>query len=138
MTAEQMAEELRLRPHNILCAWFISVESPERGEAFDALGHKIREAMEAGSDALVIEIVPGFDDLCRVCPLYRDGRCESPQGDETEGQKWDALIMRGLGLSYGDRLSAKRFSAVIREKAPLPVCRTRCQYRQTCHVFSVH
>ncbi|MCX5999205.1 MAG: DUF1284 domain-containing protein, partial [Chloroflexi bacterium] len=92
----------------------------------------------AGSDALVIEIVPGFDDLCLVCPLYRDGRCESPQGDETEGQKWDALIMRGLGLSYGDRLSAKRFSAVIREKAPLPVCRTRCRYRQTCHVFSMH
>ena len=135
MAAKQSATELRLRPHHIFCQRFSPWNLPERGEAFNRLEQQIRGTLRSGTE-VVIEVVEGIDVLCSVCPLCGDGRCQSPEGDETEVRKWDAIVLRGLGTSYGDRLSAKEFSKLILQRAPLAFCQTKCKLRGECSAVS--
>ncbi|MCX5999032.1 MAG: DUF1284 domain-containing protein [Chloroflexi bacterium] len=136
MTAEQNPRRLRLRPHSILCAQFLELETPDQGEALRTLAHQIREQLRSGTDTL-IEVVEDIDDMCQACSLFKDGRCQNPQGNENESRKWDFAVLRDLGMSYGDKLTAGAFWTLIHEKAPLPLCRTRCQFRSHCKVFSL-
>jgi len=96
---------------------------------------QIREVLKSGAET-IIEVVEGIDALCSVCPLCGDGRCQSPEGDETEVRKWDAIVLRGLGTAYGDRLSAREFSKLILERAPLAFCQTKCKLRAKCSAVS--
>ena len=134
MTASQRPEELRLRPHHIMCEPFLVLETFNRGEAFDALANHVRGALESESDTL-IEVIEGPDDLCQKCPLCQDGRCQSPDGDETAVRKWDAIVLKGLEISYGDKLTAKHLLGLIRQKAPLRLCLTKCQWKNACRVM---
>jgi hypothetical protein len=127
--------ELRLRPHHIFCLRFSSWSLPERGDAFNIQEQQIRQTLKSDVET-IIEVVEGIDGLCSVCPLCRDGRCQSAEGDETEVRKWDAIILKEIGMCYGDRLSAGEFSKLILGKAPLRFCETRCRLRGTCDVLS--
>jgi hypothetical protein len=118
-----------------MCEPFMVLETFERGEAFNTLATRIKEALESQADTL-IEVIEGVDDLCQTCPLCRDARCQSPDGDETAVRKWDAIVLRGLEISYGDRLSAGRLMHLIRQKTPLPLCLTKCRWRDNCRVLS--
>ena len=133
MTASQEPAELRLRPHHIMCEPFLVLETFDRGEAFNALATRIQESLESQTDTL-IEVIEGVDDLCQTCPLCRDGRCQSPDGDETAVRKWDAIVLRGMAISYGDRLTARHLSTLIQQKAPLPLCLTKCRWKNACRV----
>ena len=135
MTASQEPAELRLRPHHIMCEPFLALETFDRGEAFNALATRIKEALESQADTL-IEIIQGTDDLCQTCPLCRDARCQSPDGDETSVRKWDAIVLRGLAVSYGDRLTAAHLMTLIKQKVPLPLCLTKCRWKDACRVMS--
>ncbi|MDM8000383.1 MAG: DUF1284 domain-containing protein [Dehalococcoidia bacterium] len=134
MTASQRPVELRLRPHHIMCEPFMVLETFDRGEAFNALAARIKEALESESDTL-IEVIEGTDELCQTCPLCRDGRCQSPEGDETAVRKWDAIVLQGLGISYGDRLSAGDLMRLIKRKLPLKLCLTKCRWKNACRVM---
>jgi len=134
VTASQGLVELRLRPHHIMCEPFMVLETFDRGEAFNTLATRIKEALESQADTL-IEVHEGTDDLCQFCPLCRDARCQSPDGDETAVRKWDAIVLRGLEISYGDRLTASHFMALIKQKLPLPLCLTKCRWKSVCHVM---
>ena len=133
MTAERMSIT-RLRPHHIYCEQFMGVDFPERGEEFVQAEDRIKEIMKAGTDT-VIEVTEGVDDLCKFCPLCEDDQCQSPQGNEDEVRKWDAKIVKGLGISYGERKTAQKFRILITQNAPLEFCKTRCPWRATCLVF---
>lgn len=135
MGMEHSLEELRLRPHHIFCQHFSAWDVPDRGEAYNSLEQRIREALRSATGTM-IEVVEGVDDLCRWCPLCQDGRCCSPEGDETSVRKWDAIILSGLGVSYGDRMAAGVFSRLILEKAPLAFCQNRCSLRAGCSANS--
>ena len=134
MTSSQHPAELRLRPHHIMCEPFMVLETFDRGEAFNALATRIKEALVSQADTL-IEVIEGTDDLCQTCPLCRDARCQSPDGDETAVRKWDAIVLRGLEISYGDRLTAGHLMALIRQKVPIPLCLTKCRWKNTCRVM---
>jgi len=41
-----------------------------------------------------------------------------------------------MEVSYGDRLTARHLSALIREKVPLPLCLTKCRWKNACRVQS--
>ena len=110
------------------------LETFDRGEAFNALATQIKEALESQADTL-IEVIEGPDDLCQECPLCRDARCQSPDGDETSVRKWDAIVLKGLAISYGDRLTAGHLMALIKQKVPLPLCLTKCRWKNACHVM---
>jgi hypothetical protein len=134
VTASQGPVKLRLRPHHIMCEPFMVLETFDRGEAFNNLATRIKEALESQADTL-IEVIEGTDDLCQTCPLCQDARCQSPDGGETAVRKWDAIVLRGLEISYGDRLTAKHLFALIKQKVPLPLCLTKCRWKNACRVM---
>ena len=137
MTSNQHPAELRLRPHHIMCEPFLVLETFNRGEAFNILANRIKESLESQADTL-IEVIEGVDDLCQACPLCRDARCQSPDGDENAVRKWDAIVLKGMAISYGDRLTARHLLALIKQKAPLPLCLTKCRWRNNCRMMSSH
>ena len=134
MTGDHRAEVSRWRPHHIYCEQFLTGNFPDRGEMFDQIGDKIRETMRSGTDT-IIEVLEGVDELCQTCPLCQDNRCKSPNGDEDAVRKWDAIVLKGLGISYGEKRTAQEFRTLIEKKAPLEFCQTRCRWRGTCSVF---
>lgn len=136
MTYNQDPERLRLRPHHILCESFSPWSITGRGETFNEVERRIRDTLTSGTGS-VIEVVEGVDDLCEVCPLCRGGRCQSSLGNEVEVRKWDANVLKGLGISYGDRMTAETFRQLIGERTPLPFCQTKCRLREGCNVFRI-
>lgn len=125
---------MKLRPHHIMCISFFVMEPPGRGGAFEDLCRRIRAVMSRGEDTS-IEVAEGVDDLCDFCPHLGQGRCESPFGDEAKVRRWDARLIEGLGLRYGESFSAADLKALIDEKSPLAFCRNRCPWRSVCSVF---
>lgn len=134
MTDDNRAEVSRWRPHHIYCEPFLTGNFPDRGERFDQIGEKIRETMRSGTDT-IIEVLEGVDELCQTCPLCQDNRCQSSNGDEDAVRKWDAILLKGLGISYGEKRTAQEFRALIKQKAPLDFCQTRCRWKDACTVF---
>ena len=129
-----VVEKARIRPHHIFCEIFLKVEVPGRGEEFERVSQKVRETIERQDDVLV-EVIEGIDEICRVCPDCRDERCQNPKGDEEAVRKWDGIILKGLGINYGEARTSKEWRVLIHERAPLNFCKTRCPYRSRCTVF---
>ena len=127
---------IRLRPHHAFCEAFSPWSIPERGEAFNSLEQQIRQELKSGSDTL-IEVISGVDDLCQKCQFCQDGRCQSPEGDEDKVRRWDDIVLKGMEISYGARLTARELSRLTGQKAPLTFCRTRCKMRNGCSSLSV-
>jgi hypothetical protein len=134
MTLDEQGEIARWRPHHIFCERFLGFELPDRGEEFVRVSHMLRQMMESDSDA-VIEVIRGIDNLCLACPDCRNDRCENPYGNEDDVRKWDAIILKGLGMSYGEKRTTQELRALIAHKAPLDFCRARCPWREICNVF---
>ncbi len=133
MTTGREPSDLRLRPHHIMCEPFLVLENFDRGQAFNALADLIKKSLVTESD-MVIEVIEGPDDLCRECPLCKDNRCQSPDGDETAVRKWDAIVLRGLEVTYGDRLTGAQLMGRIKRKVPMSLCLTKCRWKNSCSV----
>ena len=125
----------KLRPHHIFCKTFLILDFPKRGEEFKKVSLAIKELIESNSDAM-IEIIQGVDELCKWCPDCREDRCESPNGNEDKVRKWDAIILKGLGISYGEKRTIQELREIIGRKAPLDFCRTRCPWKAICTIFN--
>lgn len=126
-----MTEELKLRPHHIYCVRNTALSFPGRGEAFTRVEDMVRDILTSGGD-FTLEVVEGPDMICRVCPEFRRDGCQSLAGDEVQVRKWDAIIIRGLGIAYGQNLTRSELNKLVSEKAPLKFCLTRCGYRTKC------
>jgi hypothetical protein len=126
----------KLRPHHIFCNTFLVYDFQERGEEFKRVSLAVKELIESNSDTM-IEIIQGVDGLCRSCPDFRGDRCEHPNGNEVEVRKFDAIILKGLGISYGRKSTIQELRDIIGRKAPLDFCRTRCPWKATCMVFNL-
>ncbi len=123
----------QFRPHHIFCQRFLTLRFPERGEEY--AGVKRRALDIIGShDETLIEVIEGVDQICRVCLNRKADRCESPKGNEEAVRKWDAIILKGLGITYGETRTAKQWRTLIDAKAPLDLCTSRCAYRSTCTI----
>lgn len=128
-------EKMKLRPHHLFCERFLKVELPDRGPEFEQAQQKIKDLIETG-DNVPVEIVVGPDLLCRACPELQDDRCRNPFGDEDAVRKWDEIIIKGLGVSYGEIRASGDWRGLIDQKAPLDFCRNRCQWKTICRVFN--
>ena len=124
----------KLRPHHIFCKQFLNIDFSERGGEFKQVSLSIKELIASNSDNM-IEIIQGVDLLCRSCPDCRGDRCESPHGNEEKVRKWDAIILKGLGISYGEKRTIQELREIIGRKAPLDFCRTRCPWKAICTIF---
>jgi len=80
-----------------------------------------------------IIVVEGVDELCRACPLCIDERCSSPRGSEDKVRKWDAILLKELGLPFGSCLTSTEWQALLEQKTPFKICQ-KCQWKQVCSV----
>ncbi len=126
-----MAE--RYRPHHIFCQRFLNLRFPERGEEFAAAKRKAIEVIGSHEETLV-EAGEGVDQICLVCQNRQGDRCESPAGSEEAVRKWDAIILKGLGIGYGETRTAKQWRTLIDAYAPLDLCTSRCPHRSKCTI----
>jgi len=134
MTSGKNLEILRLRPHHIFCDRFLPLDNLIRGKEFACAVNKIKELTQSESD-LIITVIEGPDQLCNSCPDYNNNRCENPIGNEESVRKWDSKILKGLDISFGEEITVRALIALIREKAPLEFCQTRCPWKTLCGVF---
>ena len=125
----------RWRPHHIFCVRFLPGKESGRGEAFDRQSAHIRETMRSGNDT-VVHVTKGVDDLCTFCPDCKNDRCENSYGDEDQVLRWDANILKGLDISYGQEMTIQELRTVIENRAPLDFCSQRCPWRSLCLIFS--
>jgi hypothetical protein len=129
-------EKAKLRPHHIFCERFLKVQPSDRGVEFEQVEQGIKDLAQTDDEALV-EVIEGIDELCRVCPECRDDRCQSAQGNEEAVRKWDGIVLKGLGVSYGETRTSRQWRMLIEEKAPLDFCQTRCPWKSICGVFQL-
>jgi len=125
---------MRLRPHHLMCVRFFVLDPPGRGTEFEQRSRSIRSMMNSAEES-VIEITRGVDDLCAVCPSLGDGGCNNPFGDEGKVGRWDARVMEGLGIAYGETRTAGELRRLIDSKRPLTFCQERCPWKTVCAVF---
>ena len=123
---------LKLRAHHICCMRFWNVISQERGRVFFEVEKEILDKLLSQPESRVM-VVEGVDALCEVCPLCRDGRCISPYGDEDKVRKWDVLLLKELGISFGSCLTSGEWWNLIEQKIPYKVCH-KCQWKEMCGV----
>lgn len=123
---------LSLRPHHIYCLRFLKIECPKRGSEFQEVEDRIKQVLTSGSD-LKVEAIDGVDEVCWVCSNCVEDRCMSSNGDEAAVRKWDAIILKELGLSQRSALTVREWQDLIAEKSPLPLCQ-RCQWKEYCQV----
>ena len=122
--------DMRWRAHHICCVPLWGVGFQDRGEDFIGIEDRIKQTMRVDSD-LSVEVIWGIDELCQVCPLCRDGCCQSPKGDEEKVRKWDKIILQELGVPAGTILSVMEWRQLIKQKLPLSLCQ-RCQWKSLC------
>ena len=126
--------EYHLRPHHILCERYGTFDTLARGPAFSSIQQHIEEVLNKDDDAVIV-VTEGPDEICSRCPECKNNRCESPDGNEEQVSKWDHIVMKGLGLEYGQRLTVSELKRIVKEKAPLQFCKERCRARGRCRVF---
>lgn len=120
-----------LRPHHIGCLRFWRESFPERGPGFVRRLDEIRGLL-ARPD-IPIMVSEGVDMLCQECPYCVNGDCRSPQGAEAEVRKWDAVLLRELGVPFGSCLTSGEWRELTERKTPFALC-GRCQWRRICNV----
>ena len=129
-------EQVKFRPHHIFCLRFLEIDFPERGERYRLAEQRIKDLLQR-EDVVLLEVIEGIDELCRSCINLQDDQCRSPQGSEESVRKWDEILLKGLGISYGDQRSPKQWIELIERKAPIDFCLTRCPKKNFCTVFSI-
>jgi len=127
--------DLKLRAHHICCAPFFTYDASDRGTRYLQVGSRIKQTLRSEPDSIVM-VIEGVDELCKVCPLCKGDRCESPLGNEEAVRKWDAVLLKELGLSFGEALKVRQWQSLIRKKQPFRLCQ-RCQWRKVCSISSI-
>ncbi len=115
-----------LRPHHLYCHFFSRLDFSDqpRGKAFEDTRARVRALFENAEGE--VQVNEGPDVICQTCPHFDGQACVHPNGGEAGVRKWDARVLQGTGLQYGQVLKAKDLKSLIKQKAPLDFCLNRC------------
>ena len=119
---------MELRPHHIYCFHILGLTDPDRGPDYLKARDEIEKAFIEEKGGVVVN--EGPDMLCAPCTYYDGKGCTHPKGDETQVKKWDAKILQGLNIKYGQILNTDAVKRLIKENAPLDFCLNRCPYQK--------
>jgi len=111
---------------------FWRVVPEERGPDFLQVRTRVKNTLLSQPEAEVM-IIEGVDEVCKVCTLCIDERCSSPLGGDDAVRKWDAILLRELGLPFGTCLTSAEWQALIEQKTPYKICQ-KCRWKQVCDV----
>lgn len=120
----------RLRAHHIFCSPYISAEYPERSEEFSKIKKSIRDAL-LNRPETEVTVIEGVDELCAFCVHNVNGRCAHPKGDETQVRKWDAILLKALGVTFETCKTAGEWRELLAQKTPFKLC-PHCKSREKC------
>ena len=117
-----------LRPHHALCVGFF--QGKGYSEAFVENMASVIGALRASDPLLTLR--SAADPLCGSCPHNHGGVCESAD----KVARYDAAVLRLLGLRNGAALRRSELSARVRERILAPgrlgeVCGD-CQWYEIC------
>ena len=93
-----------------------------------------RQALNSELDTTIV-VIEGVDELCKACPLCKGDRCESPNGNEEQVRRWDAILLKELGLSFGEALKVRDLQSLLKKKAPFRLCYL-CKWKESCTIGS--
>ena len=125
---------MRLRAHHICCVPFWTGTPEGRGSSFQQVENKIKRMFLSPADSKVI-VIEGVDVLCRECPLCADESCTSPEGGEDAVRKWDAILLKELGVTFNTGLTCGQWHNLIEQKVPFKICQ-KCRWKKGCSVGS--
>ena len=134
MANDNDTEILKLRGHHLCCSPILTIDLSDRGEGFMKVIMKIKDTLNNKLDATLM-VIEGIDELCRECPLCDGERCTSPNGDEDKVRRWDNILLKELGLSFGDTIKVGELQALKDAKTPFRLC-YRCRWNKSCQVGS--
>ncbi len=126
------SQALRLRAHHICCIRFWTAPAEERGPDYLQARNKIVSVLLSQPES-VVTVVEGTDDLCKFCIRCVDERCSSPRGNEDQVRKWDAILLKEVGLPFGSCLTSGKWQTLIEQKTPFRLCQ-KCQWKKICSV----
>jgi hypothetical protein len=90
---------IRLRGHHLICLNYY------RGEGYDRVFiENLEDIMRRANQGEKIEVVAGADDICRVCPTLRGGKCVAKPGMDAEIRKLDTQATAHLAVEIGARV----------------------------------
>ncbi|MBI2869655.1 MAG: DUF1284 domain-containing protein [Chloroflexi bacterium] len=124
--------EIKLRPHHICCTPYTTMDFAERDPDFQKLVDRTKNLLLTSQEQPVV-ISENPDGLCYKCPHYKDGACTSSDGQEAEVRKWDAILLRELGVPFDTRLTAAEWKELVRRKSPFRLCQ-RCRWARYCTI----
>jgi hypothetical protein len=115
---------IRIKPHHFLDllrdlgAGATFTSPPGYGHAVP----QVAEALQADPDVL-IQFTAGIDDICAPCAHNVGGRCDDlltrydpPVSKDAYNRRLDARWYERLGIGEGDRMPARDFCLLAREK----------------------
>jgi hypothetical protein len=121
-------ENIRLRPHHLLCTRFF--EGKGYSNDFTLRMAEVIERLQAGA---AVELVDGRDEICGNCPNMIEGRCKTQE----KVLHYDAGVMERTGLTYGDVQAFSALYELVGEKIIRPgvmkeICGD-CSWSRICY-----
>jgi hypothetical protein len=120
---------IKLRGHHLICLHFFKGEG-YNPEFVANLGEILRRA-EAGEE---IEVYSGADDVCKMCPYLKRGRCFYDKDTEAEISEMDKVALRLLRQKTRRRVKwldiREKIPQIFREWAR-EYCKN-CNWRKVC------
>ena len=115
---------VELRGHHLICLHFFKGEV--LGQKFAEKMKEILTKLERNS----VKVIEEADELCHVCPMFKNGKCEY----EEEVKEMDNKALELLNLKVGDIAMWKEIKekvSLILQKWKEMYCST-CEYRKYC------
>lgn len=115
---------MKLRGHHLICLQFF------KGEGYSKIFvENVKQIVEnwGENDA---EIVNDADDICKICPFLKNGRCSKYEDIE----EIDELALKLLGLSVGGKVRksfVKKQLLKILNKWKERACKN-CEWKKLC------
>ena len=123
---------MKLRPHHIYCYHFTKISDASRGEEFFKMREYVRNLWITPNinEDQYIEVQEGADPICQECPYFDRKSCSHPNGGDEGVRKWDLRIIGELGIDFGQKMKVSELNELIKNKAPLNFCLTRCPHHK--------